>query len=93
VCFDSWRQLFQLDAQEPRVFRHMKDTVAILGTHDDLVAGPLQELAPPAVLADQLLPCDLWLTRQLVGGGQGKQPQGKYHRHPDRSPPFLGEMA
>src|SRR5262245_26808380 len=49
---NAWRYVLQLDRNQQDKFSAMKDAVAALRKHNDLVAGLLQELAPPALPAD-----------------------------------------
>jgi hypothetical protein len=48
---DSWGPILELDPQEQRVLRHMKDAVIPAGKHDQLVPVVLLELASPALPA------------------------------------------
>jgi hypothetical protein len=86
---DPWGHILELGPQEPRVLNYLKDAIVALSKHDHLVAGLLQELAPPA---DGLRPDLLWLTRQPVRCRQGKYQHGEHDVHAHRSCGFLGWM-
>ena len=73
---DAWGHLLELGPQEQRVFSHLKHTVVPLGTPDHLIAGLLQELAPPALPAHGLPAGRLPLTRQPIRCG----PRGNMSR-------------
>ena len=60
---DFRRDIFELHSQQSRVFGEMKDAIVSLGKYDHLVAGLLQELAPPALLINGLSSCFLVRTR------------------------------
>src|SRR5262245_29730820 len=71
----------------------MKDAVPALGKHNDLVAGLLEDLAPPPLPAHRLSSHRYPLTAQPVGHGQGKHQEGEQDMDPYGSPCFLGRMA
>ena len=68
VWADHGRAIFDIDAQQQRVLRQMKDPLVVLGKDDDQVPGLLLELAPPALPADW----GFLLTRQEIRRGQRK---------------------
>ena len=72
---DAGRYILALAPSPDRVFRHMKDAVAILGQDNDVIAGLLQELATPALPTDRLVPRVGWRTRQTTRRRQGEQQQ------------------
>ena len=72
ACRDSWEQIFELATEEQRVFSHMKDTLGALGKDDRSIAGLIEGLAPPALLADGFFPHGLSLTLPAICGGHGE---------------------
>jgi hypothetical protein len=68
VWADHGRAIFDIDAQQQRVLRQMKDPLVVLGKDDDQVPGLLLELGPPALPADW----GFLLTRQEIRRGQRK---------------------
>lgn len=69
---EPWGSILALGPQAPRVLSSRNEALVALRTHDDLVAGLLQELAPPALPAEGLRSDLPWLTRQPVGRRHGK---------------------
>jgi hypothetical protein len=66
------RHVFELDLHQQGEFRPMKDAIPVLGKHDDLAPGLLDEPAP-LPLPTHWLPSHLGLlTVQPVGRRSGK---------------------
>jgi hypothetical protein len=70
----------------------MKDALAILGKDDDVVSSLFQDLAPPALPTDRVLPHVGMLTLQAVRCPQGAHQYSEDEVHAHRPRRFLGRM-
>jgi hypothetical protein len=89
---DPWGYILELGPQEPRGLRSMPDAIVALSPHDHLVAGLLQELAPPALPAEGCRSALLGLTRPPVRPRQGPHQPGQQDVHAPRACGVLGGM-
>ena len=92
-CAKAWGHIFELAPQQNGVFGHMKDAIAALSKHDELLPVLLEKLTSPALPAYWLHPSLERFTSQPIGRRQREHEQGKHDVAPYRPRRFLGWMA